>query len=76
MSSQRWDPTHEEMLNYEDEQYFVLFFTNGKITKTDFYDSSDEAFSAAEIHADFSGPNKDAVVFEVVEDRPIHVRSY
>ena len=60
-------------------QYFVLFFVDGKIINTDFYDESGEAFSASEIHADrgdFDSRKFDSVVFEVKDGLPVHIRSY
>lgn len=60
-------------------QYFVLFFVDDKIVDTDFYDASDEAFSASEIHADRGDCDSrkfDSVVFEVVDGLPVHIRSY
>lgn len=59
--------------------YFVLFFVNGRITRTDYFDTSSEAFGAAEDHAenaDNDGSVFDASVFEVEDGLPVHIRSY
>jgi hypothetical protein len=64
----------------ETGMYYVLFITNGKIIDTAFYDTSPEAFTQAENHADrqgfIEGSTFDSAVFEVVDGLPFHIRSY
>jgi hypothetical protein len=61
------------------EMFFVMFLVNGRIVNTAHYDASPDAFSDAEDHADNAdndGNVFDAVVCEVVDGLPVHIRSY